>query len=225
MKDLISGAVQSKTIWVSSIMAALGYVIANSNAIQVAVSPKVYGLTLMILGAIMAALRAVTTESLADKAPATPAVDAPKQGGFARVNLLVALALVGLVGCAQISKMFGTPEPQTDGQRLVYGYDSATKADSLAKSLRASAAINQTMRDGVHAGAKSLHDAVDAYWDARAVYAQCLIDQKTAPPMATSGTASVDPCGPPPTPKAALSAVNASLPALLEFLSAHPGSQ
>ena len=68
MKDIAVGMAQSKTIWVNAIVAALGYIMANSDALQVALSQKTYGLTLMAVGALYTGLRMVTNDGLADKA-------------------------------------------------------------------------------------------------------------------------------------------------------------
>ena len=71
--NTLTGAVQSKTIWISALLAGLGVIVASTDVLQTVLTPKVYGITMIVIAAIMAALRMVTTDSLTSKGtPDTP---------------------------------------------------------------------------------------------------------------------------------------------------------
>lgn len=61
------GAVKSKTIWFAVVLAMLGFVQANSEQFQALLSPDAYGWVMVIVGMIVAGLRVMTSQSLADK--------------------------------------------------------------------------------------------------------------------------------------------------------------
>lgn len=61
------GALKSKTLWAAALIAALGVVQSSTDALQAVMTPKIFGVVMIVIGALMAGLRIVTTQSLAEK--------------------------------------------------------------------------------------------------------------------------------------------------------------
>ena len=69
MNNTAKGSVASWTMRVSAaVMAAGGYIAANPEALKAVMTPEVFGLTMLGLGAVMAALRIKTTTPLNERA-------------------------------------------------------------------------------------------------------------------------------------------------------------
>ena len=67
MRRIMRSAMRSKTIWLGLILVILGALYDNFSYLQDIIEPKVYGITLVIIGIIVAILRFVTTLPLDDK--------------------------------------------------------------------------------------------------------------------------------------------------------------
>ena len=67
MKRKLTGALRSKTIWFSAVLAALGAIQANSDALEKFLTPSQAGLAITLIGVIVAVLRVVTTRPLDEK--------------------------------------------------------------------------------------------------------------------------------------------------------------
>lgn len=60
-------ATKSKTMWFSFLLVVLGVVYDNFSYVQNIIDPRFYGISLIIIGAIVAILRFITTMPLDDK--------------------------------------------------------------------------------------------------------------------------------------------------------------
>ena len=60
-------AIKSKTILFALLLSALGAVEQNTAMVTAMVGPENTGLAMLVVGAIVAALRAVTTKALSEK--------------------------------------------------------------------------------------------------------------------------------------------------------------
>lgn len=58
---------KSKTIWFSTLLVVLGFISDNFSYVQNIIDPRYYGISYIAIGAIVAALRAVTVKPLEDK--------------------------------------------------------------------------------------------------------------------------------------------------------------
>ena len=58
---------KSKTMWFALALVVLGFVAENFNYVQDIIDPKYYGISYMAIGAIVAALRFITTQPLGEK--------------------------------------------------------------------------------------------------------------------------------------------------------------
>lgn len=67
MRKIMRSAMRSKTIWLGLLLVILGALYDNFSYLQEIIEPKVYGITLVIIGIIVAILRFVTTLPLEDK--------------------------------------------------------------------------------------------------------------------------------------------------------------
>jgi len=68
MKKSLQGALKSKTMWFSILIAIGGTLQANVYFLQTLLSAKASGYLMLIIGIIVAILRVVTFQSLTDKA-------------------------------------------------------------------------------------------------------------------------------------------------------------
>lgn len=67
MKEKLKGAWKSRTIWFSFLLVFLGAISDNSSYIQDLIDPKIYSISMFIIGIVLAYLRATTTKSLDDR--------------------------------------------------------------------------------------------------------------------------------------------------------------
>jgi len=67
MNPLVKGAVASKSVWLGAILVFLGAMTSTVEAWKNAIPLEYQGLFISFIGAVVIALRAVTTESLAEK--------------------------------------------------------------------------------------------------------------------------------------------------------------
>lgn len=68
MSDMLKGAVASKTMWFSLVLALLGLVEQHQGLLTLLLGADKMGVVLLVVSAVTAALRAVTKDSLKDKA-------------------------------------------------------------------------------------------------------------------------------------------------------------
>ena len=61
------GMLKSRTMWFSGLLFLLGAISDNSSYIQDLLDPKVYSISMFVIGIIIAYLRATTTKPLDDK--------------------------------------------------------------------------------------------------------------------------------------------------------------
>jgi len=64
MKQRIHGAWKSRTMWFSGLLFLLGAVSDNSSYLQSLIDPKVYSISMFVIGIVIAYLRATTTKPL-----------------------------------------------------------------------------------------------------------------------------------------------------------------
>lgn len=69
MMQNLKGALRSKTILFAVLLAAFGAAYDSLPIIKAFVTPQVFGVATFIVGIVIAILRVLTTQSLADKAP------------------------------------------------------------------------------------------------------------------------------------------------------------
>jgi len=67
VKERLKGAWKSRTIWFSFLIVLLGAISDNSSYIQDLIDPKVYSISMFIIGIVLAYLRATTTKSLDER--------------------------------------------------------------------------------------------------------------------------------------------------------------
>jgi len=67
LKKKAKGALKSKTIWLSVVIAVLGVVVDSFNLLKSSISPEVYGNTLFVLSVLYGTLRIITTKPLEEK--------------------------------------------------------------------------------------------------------------------------------------------------------------
>ena len=60
-------ATRSKTMWFSFLLVVLGVVYDNFSYVQNIIDPRFYGISLIVIGILVAVLRFVTTMPLDDK--------------------------------------------------------------------------------------------------------------------------------------------------------------
>lgn len=60
-------AARSKTMWFSFLLVVLGVVYDNFSYVQNIIDPRFYGISLIVIGILVAVLRFVTTMPLDDK--------------------------------------------------------------------------------------------------------------------------------------------------------------
>ncbi len=61
------GMLKSRTMWFSGLLFLLGAISDNSSYIQDLLDPKVYSISMFVIGIVIAYLRATTTKPLDDK--------------------------------------------------------------------------------------------------------------------------------------------------------------
>ena len=61
------GMLKSRTMWFSGLLFLLGAISDNSSYIQDLLDPKVYSVSMFVIGIVIAYLRATTTKPLDDK--------------------------------------------------------------------------------------------------------------------------------------------------------------
>lgn len=69
IRDVTTGSMSSKTMWFSLILAILGIVEQYQGLLSQYIGEDKMGVILLVVGAISAALRTVTSTSLSEKAP------------------------------------------------------------------------------------------------------------------------------------------------------------
>ena len=67
MKQMMQGAIKSRTMWFSVALAILGAIFDNLSYIQPFLDPKTYGIGLMVIAICIAILRANTSTALGEK--------------------------------------------------------------------------------------------------------------------------------------------------------------
>ena len=67
MKRRLTGMFRSRTMWFSGLLFLLGAISDNSSYIQDLLDPKVYSISMFVIGIVIAYLRATTTKPLDDK--------------------------------------------------------------------------------------------------------------------------------------------------------------
>jgi len=63
----MQGIFKSRTMWFSGLLFLLGAISDNSSYIQDLLDPKVYSVSMFVIGIVIAYLRATTTKPLDDK--------------------------------------------------------------------------------------------------------------------------------------------------------------
>jgi len=63
----MQGIFKSRTMWFSGLLFLLGAISDNSSYIQDLLDPKVYSISMFVIGIVIAYLRATTTKPLDDK--------------------------------------------------------------------------------------------------------------------------------------------------------------
>jgi hypothetical protein len=67
MNKMIRGMLRSKTMWFSALLFLLGAISDNSVYIQDLIDPKVYSISMFIIGITISYLRVLTTKPLDEK--------------------------------------------------------------------------------------------------------------------------------------------------------------
>ena len=67
MNKMIRGVLRSKTMWFSALLFLLGAISDNSSYIQDLIDPKVYSISMFIIGITISYLRVLTTKPLDEK--------------------------------------------------------------------------------------------------------------------------------------------------------------
>lgn len=67
MKRKLRGILRSRTMWFSGLLFLLGAISDNSSYIQDLLDPKVYSVSMFIIGIVISYLRATTNKPLEDK--------------------------------------------------------------------------------------------------------------------------------------------------------------
>jgi len=67
MRRKMQGIFKSRTMWFSGLLFLLGAISDNSSYIQDLLDPKVYSISMFVIGIVIAYLRATTTKPLDDK--------------------------------------------------------------------------------------------------------------------------------------------------------------
>ena len=67
MRRKLHGMLRSRTMWFSGLLFLLGAVSDNSSYIQDLLDPKVYSVSMFLIGIIISYLRATTNKPLEDK--------------------------------------------------------------------------------------------------------------------------------------------------------------
>ena len=67
MRRKLAGMFRSRTMWFSGLLFLLGAISDNSSYIQDLLDPKVYSISMFVIGIVIAYLRATTTKPLDDK--------------------------------------------------------------------------------------------------------------------------------------------------------------
>ena len=67
MKKLLQGAWKSRTMWLSGFLVILGAISDNSTYIQDLIDPKVYSISMFVIGIVLAYLRATTNRPLEER--------------------------------------------------------------------------------------------------------------------------------------------------------------
>jgi hypothetical protein len=67
MRRKARGVMHSKTMWFSLALVVLGVVYDNFSYVQNIIDPRVYGISLIVIGIAVAILRFITTMPLEDK--------------------------------------------------------------------------------------------------------------------------------------------------------------
>jgi len=67
MRRKMQGIFKSRTMWFSGLLFLLGAISDNSSYIQDLLDPKVYSVSMFVIGIVIAYLRATTTKPLDDK--------------------------------------------------------------------------------------------------------------------------------------------------------------
>jgi hypothetical protein len=136
MKSWLVGNFFSKTTWFNSGVAVAAYLYDKWDVISMLIPPEQLPTAAAAVGAINLVLRQLTTKSITAKGSPSPQIGA-QQGGFARVDLLLFLAitfalLASVSGCAT--------NPSTGKQEL-------TPAGKLALQETAAMAARRYVRE------------------------------------------------------------------------------
>ena len=67
MTQKVQGAWRSRTMWFSFLLILLGAVSDNSSYLQDLIDPKVYSISMFIIGIVLAYLRATTNKPLDER--------------------------------------------------------------------------------------------------------------------------------------------------------------
>jgi len=67
MNKMMRGVLRSKTMWFSALLFLLGAISDNSVYIQDLIDPKVYSISMFVIGITISYLRVVTTKPLDEK--------------------------------------------------------------------------------------------------------------------------------------------------------------
>ena len=67
MRRKLHGMLRSRTMWFSGLLFLLGAIYDNSSYIQDLLDPKVYSVSMFLIGIIISYLRATTNKPLEDK--------------------------------------------------------------------------------------------------------------------------------------------------------------
>ena len=67
MKQKLHGLFRSRTMWFSGALFLLGAISDNSSYIQDLLDPKVYSVSMFVIGIVISYLRATTTKPLEDR--------------------------------------------------------------------------------------------------------------------------------------------------------------
>jgi hypothetical protein len=67
MNKMMRGVLRSKTMWFSALLFLLGAISDNSVYIQDLIDPKVYSISMFIIGITISYLRVLTTKPLDEK--------------------------------------------------------------------------------------------------------------------------------------------------------------
>ena len=67
MNKMMRGVLRSKTMWFSALLFLLGAISDNSVYIQDLIDPKVYSISMFVIGITISYLRVLTTQPLDEK--------------------------------------------------------------------------------------------------------------------------------------------------------------